>query len=395
MLSPRAGNRDSSVRNRIPRGLSIAITRPLARTVNYAKQVSAGNLDVSLDVVRGDEIGILAQALRGMVNDLRSKVIEDEATAREARQEMERAVTASKEAEAARSQAQRSSESIQEAAAHIEKVVISLTESEERMSIQVEQAAQGAEEQREWAGEAATAMEEMNMTVLEVARNASQAAEGSERVKQKAVEGERVVVESVSAINDVQTQARAMTENLADSGRQTEQINRIMSVIQDIADQTNLLALNAAIEAARAGDAGRGFAVVADEVRKLAEKTMTATKEVGTALATIRNGTNMNIQSMEMAAGSVDATTRLVHQSGEALREILSLVDVSADQVRAIATAAEQQSASSENINRGVDEVSRIASQTSSAMRESTLALSDLAGHIQVLNLLLREMKQS
>jgi methyl-accepting chemotaxis protein len=186
-----------------------------------------------------------------------------------------------------------------------------------------------------------------------------------------------------------------MTENLADSGRQTEQINRIMSVIQDIADQTNLLALNAAIEAARAGDAGRGFAVVADEVRKLAEKTMTATKEVGTALATIRNGTNMNIQSMEMAAGSVDATTRLVHQSGEALREILSLVDVSADQVRAIATAAEQQSASSENINRGVDEVSRIASQTSSAMRESTLALSDLAGHIQVLNLLLREMKQS
>jgi methyl-accepting chemotaxis protein len=376
-------------------GLTLGITRPLARTVDYAKQVASGNLDVALNMDRGDEIGVLGQALRGMVDNLRAKIVEAEGTAREARQQMERALTASQEAETARSLAQRSSASIQVAATHIENVVHRLTVSAEQMSTQVEQAAQGAEEQRERTGEAAMAMVEMNMTVLEVARNASQAAEASELARRKAVDGERVVGESVSAINAVQTQAREMTENLAQLGRQTEQINRIMSVIQDIADQTNLLALNAAIEAARAGDAGRGFAVVADEVRKLAEKTMSATKEVGTSVTMIQNGTNTNIQSMGKAVQAVDEATRLVHQSGDTLREILSLVGVSADQVRAIATAAEQQSTSSENINRGVEEVSRIASQTSSVMRESTLAISDLAEQTQTLNQLLQDMKQA
>lgn len=375
--------------------LTLRITKPLARTVDYAKQVASGNLDMELNMHRGDEIGVLAQALKGMVENLKAKIQEAEATAQEARQQMEHALTASREAETARSMAQRSNASIQAAATHIENVVHRLTVSAEQMSAQVEQAAQGAEEQRERTGEAATAMEEMNMTVLEVARNASQAAEASELARRKAVDGERVVGESVSAINAVQTQAREMTKNLAELGRQTEQINRIMSVIQDIADQTNLLALNAAIEAARAGDAGRGFAVVADEVRKLAEKTMVATKEVGTSVTMIQSGTNMNIQSMEKAVQAVDEATRLVHQSGATLREILSLVDVSADQVRTIATAAEQQSASSENINRGVEEVSRIASQTSTVMRESTLAISDLAEQTQTLNQLLQEMKQA
>jgi len=134
---------------------------------------------------------------------------------------------------------------------------------------------------------------------------------------------------------------------------------------------------------------------VADEVRKLAEKTMSATKEVGTSVTMIQNGTNTNIQSMGKAVQAVDEATRLVHQSGDTLREILSLVGVSADQVRAIATAAEQQSTSSENINRGVEEVSRIASQTSSVMRESTLAISDLAEQTQTLNQLLQDMKQA
>ena len=120
--------------------------------------------------------------------------------------------------------------------------------------------------------ETATAMEEMNATVLEVAKNASQAAGTSDGARQKAQEGSGIVGRVVTDIAQVQKQSQALKQDMEGLGKQAEGIGHIMNVISDIADQTNLLALNAAIEAARAGDAGRGFAVVADEVRKLAKR---------------------------------------------------------------------------------------------------------------------------
>ncbi|GKT21909.1 Chemotaxis methyl-accepting receptor like protein, partial [Aduncisulcus paluster] len=99
-------------------------------------------------------------------------------------------------------------------------------------------------------------------------------------------------------------------------GQQADSIGHIMSVITDIADQTNLLALNAAIEAARAGEAGRGFAVVADEVRKLAEKTVSATNEVGEAISGIQNGTASSISRMEETSKVVESSTELAGQAG-------------------------------------------------------------------------------
>ncbi len=249
----------------------------------------------------------------------------------------------------------------------------------EELAAQVEQASRGAEEQRARTGETATAMEEMNATVLEVAKNASQAAEASNQAKIKAVEGAKVVQESVAAINRVQQQSTEMRATLGQLGQQAEQIGRIMNVIEDIADQTNLLALNAAIEAARAGDAGRGFAVVADEVRKLAEKTMSATKEVGQAISAIQEGTRTNIAAMDQAVASIADATAQADLSGAALKEILALAEQAADQVRSIATAAEEQSATSEEINRGVEDINRIAAETNSVMNQSAEAVSTLA----------------
>jgi methyl-accepting chemotaxis protein len=153
-----------------------------------------------------------------------------------------------------------------------------------------------------------------------------------------------------------------------------------MGVIGDIADQTNLLALNAAIEAARAGDAGRGFAVVADEVRKLAEKTMGATKEVGQAIASIQSGTAANLAAMDGAVHAVEGSTGLAEQAGGALKEIVALVESTADRVRCIAAASEEQSAASEQINRAIERINRISEVTAESMTRSSQAIAGLSG---------------
>ena len=171
-------------------------------------------------------------------------------------------------------------------------------------------------------------------------------------------------------------------------------ITQIMEVISDIADQTNLLALNAAIEAARAGEAGRGFAVVADEVRKLAEKTMSSTAEVDKTVVDMQNSTKQSIVQVDLAAKAIDDATTLINQSGEALQEIVRMADSTADQVNAIATSVEEQSATSDNINHSVAEMSDIAGRTAKTMQESAQAVTELARQASELQKLVEELKQ-
>jgi methyl-accepting chemotaxis protein len=229
----------------------------------------------------------------------------------------------------------------------------------------------------------------MNATVLEVAKNASEAARTSAQARGQAEEGTALMGRVAEAMERVRADARQSRERMGDLGRQAEDVGRILGIISDIADQTNLLALNAAIEAARAGEAGRGFAVVADEVRKLAEKTMRATKEVGEATRGIQDGTRRNGEAVDRSAAAVEETAALADEAGEALRRIVALVDATADQVRSIATASEEQSATSDEINRTVGEISAISSETAEAMGQSVEAVKVLARQVEALSALL------
>jgi methyl-accepting chemotaxis protein len=197
----------------------------------------------------------------------------------------------------------------------------------------------------------------------------------------------------VAGIGEVQTQALGLKQDMSTLGQQAQAIGQIMQVIEDIADQTNLLALNAAIEAARAGDAGRGFAVVADEVRKLAEKTMTATKEVGQAITGIQQGTRRNIDNVDRAVRAIGEATDMAGKSGEALRRIVSLVDNTTDQVRSIASASEQQSSASDEITRSIEEVSTISAETAQAMGQAATAVTELASQALALKGLIETMQ--
>ena len=267
-----------------------------------------------------------------------------------------------------------------------------LSTATEELSAQVEQASRGADQQTQRVSETATAMEQMNVSVLEVARNAGDASDTTINAKSKAEQGADVVNKVVQGINQLHTQALALKSGMASLGDQAQSIGQIMTVISDIADQTNLLALNAAIEAARAGEAGRGFAVVADEVRKLAEKTMQATREVGSAIQGIQNGTAQNIDHVNNTVSTIEQTTELAGTSGAALSEIVVLVDQAADQAHSIAAAAEEQSATSDEINRSIEQINTISSETSSAMSQSAAAVIELAKQAQELKKLIAQM---
>ncbi|WP_243358459.1 methyl-accepting chemotaxis protein [Fundidesulfovibrio terrae] len=371
-----------------------SIVSPLKKNMAFSEAVAGGDLDAVLDVSCKDETGKLADGLRFMVKTLKEKIAEADAKSAQAAREAENARVAMAEAEAAKEQAEAAKrEGMLQAAGQLEGVVEIVTSASEELSAQVEQSSRGSESQAQRIGETATAMEQMNATVLEVAKSASQAASTSARAGEKADEGARIVGRVVEGIGEVQRQALALKGGMTELGVQAEGIGRVMNVISDIADQTNLLALNAAIEAARAGEAGRGFAVVADEVRKLAEKTMTATKEVGDAIGGIQTGTRRNIDNVDQAAVKIDEATALAGESGEALREIVALVETTADQVRSIAAASEEQSAASEEINRSIEEISRISTETSEGMRQSATAVAELADQSQVLKGLIEEMQ--
>ena len=371
--------------------------KPLGYLADTAKEISKGNLDVTInDASFGGEIKELSTSFKEMITSLVENIDKAEAMSEDAKAQAEKAQVAMREAEAAQKAAEGAKrEGMLAAAAQLEDVVSVVSSASEQLSAQIAQSEKGAAAQAASVGETATAMEEMNSTVLEVARSASTASEVTNETREKAEQGSQIVQRAVQSIQDVQEVAHAMKEDMETLAEQAEAISDIMSVISDIADQTNLLALNAAIEAARAGEYGRGFAVVADEVRKLAEKTMTSTHDVGNAISSIQKSVQQSMSQTDKAAELVAIATGHSNESGKALTEIVSMVESAADQVRSIATASEEQSATSEEINRSISEVNHIAEETVVTMQEATKAVNELAEQTYALSELIEEMKNS
>ena len=371
------------------------LTKPISTTTVFAQTVASGKLDVELAIKkRNDEIGDLAEALRGMVQSIKAKISEAEEKSEEAKKQALMAESEKCKAEEATNRAEAAKcDGMLQAAIQLESVVQGISVVSTQLARQIDLTTEDMAVQERRTAEAATAMEQMNATVLEVARSASNAAQQSSKAKAKALEGQGVVSRSVSAIGQVNRMTAELEQDMTSLGEQARSISGIMGVISDIADQTNLLALNAAIEAARAGEAGRGFAVVADEVRKLAEKTMTATKEVGDSIRAIQDGTTSNVNRVKSAAEATKNAADLAEQSGSSLQEIVALVDDTTDQVQSIAAASEEQSASSEEINRIVEEVSRITASTATGMRGSSQGVTELAERSRELEALINSFR--
>ncbi|MHC1751084.1 methyl-accepting chemotaxis protein [Humidesulfovibrio sp.] len=375
---------------------SRALVRPILQTIEYANKAAKGDLDAELNVNSNDETRSLAEALHVMSANLKGKIqeaehscLEADAKAKEAEHATQAALEAKLEAESAKR------EGMLHAAGKLEEIVERITSSSEELSAQVELMSRGMDLQRDRVGETAAAMEQMNASVISVARQAGEVAASADNAKTKAAGGSDVVRRSQQAIGHVDAIAVQLKENMEQLGKQAQAIGQVMNVINDIADQTNLLALNAAIEAARAGDAGRGFAVVADEVRKLAEKTMGATKEVGENIRAIQESSRKNIGSMDNVAQAIGEATSHSNQSAQALEEIVVISRSNAQQVQGIAGAAEEQSGVSEKISTAIEEVNRVASETAEGMAQSVAAIGELARMAGDLRQLIGELKDS
>jgi methyl-accepting chemotaxis protein len=251
--------------------------------------------------------------------------------------------------------------------------------SEELSSSATEQA-QSADMQKGQAMQVATAMHQMSSTVQEVSDNSNRAADASRKAAETAREGGTIVEESLSKMRAIAQSVSATAQKVEDLGKSSDQIGRIIGVIDDIADQTNLLALNAAIEAARAGQQGRGFAVVADEVRKLAERTTSATKEVALMVQSIQNETRTAVAAMNEGTRQVEDGVKTTARAGDSLKQIIRMSEQVGEMIAHIATAATEQSSATEQVNQNVEQISRIVTESAVGAQQSAKACQDLSG---------------
>jgi methyl-accepting chemotaxis protein len=224
----------------------------------------------------------------------------------------------------------------------------------------------------------ATAVHEMTATAQDVARNATLAAESANNADLAANQGKHTVQQTAAAISALAQEMGRAVSVVQTLAKDSENINAILVAIRGIAEQTNLLALNAAIEAARAGEQGRGFAVVADEVRNLAQKTQQATEEIQSMIQQLQNGTREVVQVMEQSQSKTNDSVQHANEAANSLEAITEAVSVINDMNTQIASAAEEQSAVAEDINRNVTNIGQVANEVAAGADEASQASAQL-----------------
>lgn len=321
-----------------------SVGRSSVELKHTSEQLANGNLAVRAKITSNDELGIIGQSFNQIADTLQSV--------------MERVRT--------------SSQSLSTAAVEL------------RSS--AEQIASGAEHVAAQATTVATAGEEMAATSNDIASNCSMAVESANQACSTATTGAEIVQLTVEGMERIAGKVQDSAKTVESLGARSDQIGEIIGTIEDIADQTNLLALNAAIEAARAGEQGRGFAVVADEVRALAERTTRATREIGEMIKAIQGETRNAVAAMEEGVREVERGTKDAARSGRALQEILSQVNEVTQQIHQIATAAEEQTATTYEISSNMQRITEVVQETAGSSQITANAagkLSDLAQDLQ------------
>jgi len=276
------------------------------------------------------------------------------------------------------SAAERMQVDISDMVQRINQSVYTLSTSAEEMSHVSDQANQAMMSQRQETDQVATAMNQMTATVHEVAQNATLAAESANQANAEVSTGQSVVNDAIRAISSLVQKVEQASDVIHNLESDSVEIGSVLDVIRSIAEQTNLLALNAAIEAARAGEQGRGFAVVADEVRTLASRTQTSTEEIQKMIERLQSGSQEAVEAMNQSRSQADVTRDTAAKAGEVLTAITSSVANINDMNTLIASAAEEQNAVAEEINRNIVNISQASEATAESVASTAQSSEDL-----------------
>ncbi len=239
----------------------------------------------------------------------------------------------------------------------------------------------------------ATAMNEMSATVQDVAKSASVAASAAQKADKDAQQGKELVNTSAESIQELAKDVDRAADAINALAEDTEAVGTVLDVIRGIAEQTNLLALNAAIEAARAGEQGRGFAVVADEVRTLAGRTQESTTEIQAIIERLQGRAQNAVSVMDTGKTNAQTSVNQAELAGESLVAITDAVTSISDMNTQIASAAEEQSSVSDEINRNIVEISTAADETAQISSNALQNSQTMTEHVQSLDQIVGNFK--
>ncbi len=254
-----------------------------------------------------------------------------------------------------------------------------LASASEELSATTSQARAGAHEQQAQTDQIATAMNEMTATVQDIARNAELVAAESHTADREAKAGCSIISTTISSITDLSSEVGEAAEVIHELEKNSNDIGTVLDVIKSIAEQTNLLALNAAIEAARAGEHGRGFAVVADEVRTLASRTQESTEQIQNMVTSLQTHTHKAVQVMDADTQHAMKMAESTAGATESLDRIVESVIKISDMSTQVASASEEQSLVSEEINRNIVRIAELSVESMSGSDQIALGSDELA----------------
>jgi methyl-accepting chemotaxis protein len=331
--------------------LTRLIVPPLQSVTAALEQVADKNLTVSVEAQGEDEVGRLSTALNTTVAAIRGVL----------------------------QSVSRGAETLSAAA--------------EELSVRSGQTSENTRAQTSKINQIAAASQEMTATIGEISHNAETASGASRASAETATQGGVVMQAAASTMEQIATATASVEAKMTSLAKRSEEIGKVVNVIQEISEQTNLLALNAAIEAARAGEQGRGFAVVAGEVRRLAERTKGATEEIAGTIRNIQEETRETLSVMSSSRGTVQTGLTETANARQSLKAIIESSNQVESQIHLIASAAIEQTAASAEISEGASHISNLAVDNAQGAEDTAQACKDLSQLANDLDGIIRQFR--